>query len=160
MRVEEEKINDAHPRRAGGGAPADDRASCLFDLMSFISHISCVGPAAFCRFLHVIALPWRTTPHACGSWLWGRLGFLDAKVSIHFFPPPCKFAWVGNNLWLLTCSSEFIQRAFATHATRLRDLYQTDSVQLCACHNIPSSSDRVYPRFTIGLDLPLMHNSM
>lgn len=74
-----------HGRRAGGGAPADDRASCLFDLMSFITHISCVGPVAFCRFLHLIALPWRTTPHACGSWLWGRLGFLDAKVFIHFF---------------------------------------------------------------------------
>lgn len=87
MRVEEEKINDAHPRRAGGGAQADDRASCLFDLMSIIMHISCVGPAAFCHFLHLIAAPWRTTPRACGSWLWERLGFFVMQKSplIFFF---------------------------------------------------------------------------
>lgn len=142
MRVEEEKINDAHPRRVGGGAPADDRVSCLFDLMSIITGISCVGPAAFCHFLHLIAAPWRTTPRACGSWLRERLGLfffvMQKSPFIFFFPPPCKFAWVGNNLWLLTCSTEFIQRAFATHATRLLDLYQTNSIQLCACHNIPS----------------------
>lgn len=52
--------------QAGGGAPADDTASCLFDLMSIITHTSCVCPAAFCHFLHLIAAP----PEDDSSCLW------------------------------------------------------------------------------------------
>lgn len=37
----------------------DDRASCLFDLVSVITHINCMGMAGFCHFLPLIAVLWR-----------------------------------------------------------------------------------------------------
>lgn len=74
----------------------DDKGSHLYSVLSNYSEYACEGARVHCSSLSSHITPSEDTAHACGRGS-GGFGFWTLDND------SCKSAWVGNDLWPMTC---------------------------------------------------------